>query len=361
MEIIKDAKIDRISITRAVPGMILARDVYTRSNQVVLNAGAKLDARSISRIMFYSVDSIFVFREDSLESIPESISDRVRNSVQFKEFVKNYDNAVDEVRETMELIIAGKTEFNQDKLIDRIENLILGCGSKNGIFNMLHCIRNYDEVTYMHCVNVALISNCFGKWLKLNEDEIRTLTLAGLLHDIGKICIPKDILLKPGSLTQAEYEIVKTHTLRGYDSLRDKKVDDRIKLVALQHHERADGSGYPYGKTADEVDPFAMIVSIADVYDAMTSDRVYRPKICPFDVIKTFEDDGMAKYGPRFLFPLLENITNVYINHAVKLSDGTVGKVVLMNNHDLSRPVVQVDDIFVDLSKNKDVKIQEMV
>lgn len=354
-----EVKYVHIPISHARPGMVVAKDVYTRSNQVILNAGTVLDAHSISRIMFYSIDSVFVLPFE--EEHTDSLVGQVQDSFDFREFTKRYDEAVDEVKATMEMIISGKKEICQDKLIEKIENIIMTSNSKGGIFTMLHCIRSYDEVTYMHSVNVALIGNCFGKWLSMSEEDQRILTLSGLLHDIGKTCIPKEILLKPDSLTQAEYEIVKTHTLRGYDTLRDKKIDDRVKLVALQHHERSDRSGYPYGKSAEDLEPFSMIIAIADVYDAMTSDRVYRPGICAFDVIKSFEDNGLTKYNPKYLMPLLEQISNVYINHTVRLTDDSVGKVVLMNNRNLSRPVVQIDDIFVDLAKNRDLKITEVL
>jgi len=104
-----------------------------------------------------------------------------------------------------------------------------------------------------------------------------------------------------------------------------------------------------------------MIVSIADVYDAMTSDRVYRPRICPFDVVKSFESEGKDKYNPEFLVPLLEQISDVYINHSVRLSDDSVGKIVLMNRSEPSKPVVQVGNGLVDLAKKRDIKIKEML
>ncbi|MBR4725713.1 MAG: HD-GYP domain-containing protein, partial [Lachnospiraceae bacterium] len=117
----------------------------------------------------------------------------------------------------------------------------------------------------------------------------------------------------------------------------------------------------PYGKSGDQIDNFAMITSIADVYDAMTSDRIYRPRICPVEVVRSFENDGYSKFDPQFLIPLLEQITEVYMNHTVRLSDDKIGKIVLLNKSELSKPIVQVDDIFVDLSKQREVKITEIL
>jgi len=352
--------VERILISRAMPGMELARDIYSRNNQVILNSGAILDAQKISKIMFYAVDTITVYKQAAPET-NLTLSQQLKSSVEFREFSRHYDHTVSALKDQMNKVITENAEIDEDFLMGEVDRMIVASGGKSRIFSMLHCIRDYDELTYMHSVNVSLICNCFAKWLGMNEEEQRVMTLAGLLHDVGKTSIPKEILHKPDSLTPEEYAIVRTHTRKGYDMLRDKHLDERIKMTVLQHHERADGSGYPYGKTADQIDNFAMITAIADVYDAMTSDRLYRPRICPFDVVRSFESDGYDKFDPQFLVPLLEQISEVYMNHTVRLSDDKIGKIVLMNKSELSKPIVQVDDKFVDLSRQREVKITEIL
>jgi len=351
----------RIPISRAVLGMELAQDIYSRNNQVILNKHSILDAQKISKIMFYSIDTIIVYEQEEEANQDLSLVQQLKSSVEFREFSKNYDLAVSALKNTVNAMITEGAEIDEDLLVAQVDKMVSASGSRTKVFNMLHCIREFDEMTYMHSVNVSLIAGCFAKWLELGEEAERTLTIAGLMHDIGKTVIPREIILKPDSLTEEEYKIVKTHTLRGYELLKDKNIDDRIKMVALQHHERADGSGYPFGKSGDQIENFSMIIAIADVYDAMTSDRIYRPRVCPFDVVKMLQSDQADKFNPKFLVPLLEQITQVFINHRVKLSNDQVGKVVLLNNSELSKPVVQVDDIFVDLTKNRDIKITEIV
>lgn len=356
----KKRETKRILISRAVPGMVLAADVYTRSNQVILNAGSELDAETISKIMFYAVDTIIVYAPEGQEENHNSLTQQLKNTVEFREFSQRYDDAVNSLEQSMKLLVDDETPIDEDGLIGNIDDLLGIGGTKTGVFNMLSCIRDYDEPTYMHSVNVSLIANCFGRWLALPDSEIRDLTLAGLLHDAGKLSIPREILLKPDSLTEDEYKIMQTHTMRGYEALRNKGVDENVARVALRHHERADGSGYPGGIKGEDNDPLSMIVAIADVYDAMTSDRVYRPKICPFEVIHYLAVEGASKYDPKYLIPLLEQISQVYINHTVRLSDGTMGKIIIMNS-ELERPIVQVDDLFVDLSRNRELKIEEVI
>lgn len=353
-----ERSIERIPISRAVPGMELAKDIYSRTDQMVLGRGSVLDAQKISKIMFYSVDTITVYKM-ATES-ERTLTEQLKSSVEFREFSQRYDKTVTSFKDSMNKVIAENREIDGEELVGEVEDIIEQTGNNSRIFNMLHCIRDYDEMTYVHSMNVSLICNCFARWLNMSKDEIRTLTLGGLLHDIGKISVPKDVLLKPDTLTNDEYEIIKTHTTRGYEILRDKKIDDKIKMIALQHHERADKTGYPYGKSGNEVEPYSMIVAIADVYDAMTSDRVYRPRLCPFDVIQNFED-GNYKYNAGYLIPLLEQITEVYINHTVRLSNDAVGKVVMINRTELAKPVIQVQNEFLDLTKYRKLKIQEVL
>lgn len=350
--------IERIPISRAVPGMELARDIYSRNDQMVLGRGSILDAQKISKIMFYSVETITVYKQE--QQGEKTLTEQLKASVEFREFSLKYDKTVTSFKNSVNGVIAENREIDGEELLGEIEDIIDHAGNNSRIFNMLHCIRDYDEMTYVHSVNVSLICNCFAKWLEMNPEDTQIITLGGLLHDIGKISIPREILLKPDALTAEEYEIVKTHAVKGYDILKDKRVDDRIKMIALQHHERADRTGYPYGKSGEEIEPFAMIVAIADVYDAMTSDRVYRPRICPFDVVKILED-GNDKYSANFLIPLLEQITEVYINHTVRLSNDAIGRIVMINRNELSKPVIQVKNDFVDLTRLRKIKIEEIL
>jgi len=350
--------IERIPISAAMPGMELARDIYSRNDQMILGRGSILDAQKISKIMFYSVDTITVYKQAS--SVEKTLTDQLKSSVEFREFSQHYDETVTSFKHEVNHVISENREINEEMLVGEVENMISQTGSGSRIFNMLHCIRDYDDVTYMHSINVSLICNCFARWLGMNDEEKRILTLGGMLHDIGKTQTPLNILQKPDLLTPEEFNTIKLHTIQGYGILKDKKIDDRIKMIALQHHERADRTGYPFGKSGEEVEPFAMIVAIADVYDAMTSDRSYRPRICPFDVIQDFED-GTQKYNPGFTVPLLQQISEVYVNHTVRLSNDDVGKVVLLNKSELSKPIVQVNDSFVDLSKSRQIKIREIL
>ena len=183
-----------------------------------------------------------------------------------------------------------------------VTDLVTPDMSPSSVLNMLHNMRQYDDFTYMHCINVSLLNNILGTWLGLNDHDIEILTLGGLLHDVGKLTVPDDIIRKPTKLSPVEYNIIKTHTVQGYKILQKYSLDENIKDIALMHHERCDGSGYPLNLTADRISPYAKITAISDVYDAMTAARIYRGPLCPFKVISIFETEGYQKYDSKTSF-----------------------------------------------------------
>ena len=222
-------------------------------------------------------------------------------------------------------------------------------------------MRDYDDSTYSHCVNVSLICHVFGKWIHLSKSENEILTLCGLFHDVGKLEIPQSIVMKPSKLTDDEYATIKTHTVIGYEMLKNKNIDQRIKYSALMHHERLDGSGYPQKLKNNDINNFAKIVAIADVYDALTSKRVYREPLCPFEVLSIFEKEGDTKYDPQYLVIFLEQMFQTYVTNTVRLNNGCEGKIIMLNKHDLSSPVIQIENDFIDLSKDKSLYIQAII
>ena len=125
-------------------------------------------------------------------------------------------------------------------------------------------------------------------------------TACGLFHDIGKLMIPHAIITKPGKLDSHEYAMIQKHPIIGYQLLQAQNVDDHVRNAALMHHERWDGSGYPMKLSGLDIDPYARLVAIADVYDAMTASRVYRGPLCPFRVIEIFEQECFDKYDVEF-------------------------------------------------------------
>ena len=214
----------------------------------------------------------------------------------------------------------------------------------------------------MHSMNVGIIASLIGKWLGWSEEEQRILHTCGLFHDVGKLAIPKEILDKPGKLTDEEYAIMKTHAVEGYNLIKDIGLEASVVNAALMHHERCDGSGYPMGLTRDKIDKYSKVIAIADVYEAMTANRVYRSGMCPFDVIARIEEDGFLQFETEYLLVFLNNIVETYLNSKVKLSNGEKAEVILINRQKNSRPLVlTTSGRAIDLYKDSSVKIESII
>lgn len=389
-------------------GMVAAKDIVTKHGQTIVSKGTVLTDTLIARLSFYRIDSIYVEdlpkpKEEEAPQEPEvtepsitasvttalepepvvsttpqeevaptvsrpsardtmAYTQKIKNTPEFLDFQVSYSKNVALLTKVLDQIIAGDYIFSFDELLNEAGHLYHGKTNLE-ILDLLHTIRAVDDSVYAHSLNVALVSRTIGRWLRLSKEDLNVLTLAGLLHDIGKLSIPEEVLNKQGKLTDEEFDMIRQHPLTGNRMLKNiPGIDRRILAATLQHHERSDGSGYPRHLQQDEIDDFAAIVAIADVYDAMTAARTYRAPLCAFQVIESFERDGFQKYNPKFILQFLDHIASAYQNGRVVLSDGRSCRVIYINHRALSKPMIQFDDgSVVDLSRQKELHITSIL
>lgn len=359
-----------------LPGMVTAIPVRTKRGQLIINPNVELTRTLISRLEFYGIASVQItenkqvaapmetpkdpayFPAKSPVSAPSPVSDasysqKLKSSPEFQRFQVDFTLRSQDLKNCFDAYLSDGGTVNKEELLSKTISLVSPKQTTLDVFDMLHNMRQVNDSTYAHSLNVAIISRIIGKWLHFSNEELDTLTLAGLLHDIGKTKIPDEVLNKDEKLTDEEFQMIRNHPKYGYDILKSQPLNSHIKKAALMHHERCDGSGYPMGLTMEEIDDYALIIAIADVYDAMTAARSYRAPLCPFEVIAEFEKDGLQKYKPKYILTFLENIANAYQNNRVMLSDGTSARIVLLNHRRLSKPLVQLDDgACIDLEKS---------
>lgn len=367
-----------IKLADLKPGMITVAPVKTKRGQEIIPTGTTLTKQLISRMEFYSIDSACIDEASALteeevqaalqaamaQKLDRSAADgngepqseitspkneiaysqKVKRSKTFQEYSLHSTLVTKTLQDQLEAFVFDKKPMDFDALLTSVKSLITPGQTVIQYFDMLHNLRSSDDSVYSHSLNVAMISRILGKWLKWNSSDLDSLIIAGLLHDIGKILIPPEVLNKEGKLTDEEFDQIRWHPRAGYDLIKDLKIDSRIKKAALQHHERCDGTGYPMKASEIMLDDFAMVIAIADVYDAMTAARKYRAPLCPFQVIREFERDGYHKYKTEFLLTFLRHIASTYQNNRVILSDGQAAKIILLNQNSLSEPLVQLND-----------------
>ncbi len=360
----------RISTLELIPGMTIAEDVLSFNRQLVMSKGTVLNDNLITRLDLYGILTVYV--EDAPPPISVapttldlnqtvSYKERVQNSPEFQKFKEDYERNLGSFKDAMNQMAERNLDLDVDGLLKDILGMVSIGSSWPGVLDMLQNMKDFDDSTFTHSMNVGLISNVLAKWLKLTPAQVEMATACGLFHDIGKLKIPHAIITKPGKLDAKEYAQIQRHPILGYQMLQQQKVDDHIRNAALMHHERSDGSGYPMRLSGNQIDPYARIVAIADIYDAMTAPRVYRGPLCPFRVIEMFEKEGFQKYDVEFLLIFLENVVNTYLQTPCRLNDNREGTIVFVNKEKLSRPTVQCGSNYVNLMNFPDLQIQDIL
>lgn len=338
-------------------GMVVGKDILTTTGIMVIPSGVVITDAIKTHLESLGILNVTIDDEAKpVEKTPVGTKE-------FKEFRDTYVKTKDKLNDAFDKIISKQiTKEETEAIIDESWKMIDTSHNSYNMMEMIYSLHNYSDATYMHCMNVGMIAVLIGKWLGWKEDDLKLLNACGMFHDIGKLAISKEILDKPGRLTDAEYEEIKKHTIKGYEMLKGMGLDQRIINAAIMHHERCDGSGYPLKLTGNKIDRFSKIIAIADVYEAMTANRVYRGPMCPFDVIAQFENEGFGLYETKYLFVFLQNIVDTYLHSRVELNNGEHAEVVLINRQRGSKPVVMTTSgNTVDLMREPSLKIQNIL
>ena len=204
-------------------------------------------------------------------------------------------------------------------------------------------LKTKDDYTYMHSVAVCALMIALGRKLGIDEDTVKSLGMAGLLHDVGKMAIPDLILNKPGRLTDEEFGLVKSHPLRGWEMLKESdEVDDIARDVCLHHHERVDGAGYPEKLSGDNLSLFAKMGAVCDVYDAITSNRSYKEGWSPAESIRKMASWKDGHFDNKVFDAFVSTIGIYPVSTLVKLDSGRLGYVTDQANQNLLKPQVKI-------------------
>lgn len=204
-------------------------------------------------------------------------------------------------------------------------------------------IKNRDAYTAEHCLRVAIFTVAFARFLGLPEDDLEVAGMSGLLHDIGKLRVPDEILNKPGPLSPQEYEVMRKHTTLGHELLKqDPSLDPIISDVTLHHHERIDGRGYPQQLPEWQISRFARLIAIVDAYDAMTSDRCYRDGMSPADAVRILYKNRAQQFDADMVEAFIRMIGIYPPGSLVELNTGEVALVVSTHPGRKLKPKVEI-------------------
>lgn len=310
-------------------GMRVAKNIYDEEGQILLSSGMPLKQSYIVKLKGAGINEIYIMSEEKEDTILQDIiSEHAR--VEAKKLV----------RETMANVGVGQ-DLQTEKIAVMVNELLEELLNQKDILMNLSEIRTVDEYTFGHSVNVCVLSIITGISIGYPRENLKTLGIGALLHDIGKTLIPLDILNKPGALTAEEYRVIQQHARLGYEILRKcPQVGEEAALIALTHHERYDGMGYPQELKGEELHNYAKIVAITDVYDAMTADRVYKSKIRPHQAIEYLISMGNHQFDYEIVKHFTRHVASYPIGTIVMLSNGYKGVVSGIDKNFPHRPQI---------------------
>lgn len=328
------------------PGMKLDHTVVDRLGRSLVTRGAPLDNYMIDGLIKLNIMSVYIQDEEAASTTDESISPEIQKKIdslrkEDPSKVTLSHSVKKRVSEGIQFIYSNTSSSDLADTANSITNdLLTAIQANDAIAVDISSLKTSDEYTFKHSVDVATIAMIIAKQQNLPQSQIQEIGLAGLLHDIGKTMVPAAILNKPAKLTPAEFEIMKQHSAFGYGIMKDRpEFGPAICLGVLQHHEKMNGSGYPFGHTGDKLSPYARILAVADIYDALVTERPYKAAYSQRDAVELIMS-MTAELDLHAMKSFLESMILYPVDTIVELSNGEKAKVVKNSPHYILRPTV---------------------
>ncbi|WP_245575449.1 HD-GYP domain-containing protein [Alkalicoccus chagannorensis] len=317
----------------------LAKAIYKEDGRPLLQIGAVLTERLVERLEEKGVTFVYV-QEPGTEDIEaeDAIDPRIR-AASIKTIRENFENAGKQLALGKSVNIDDMS-VSFSSIVDQVMQEIL---HKKEAVTLLSDVVAHDTYVFHHSLNVAVYALSLGKSLGLNQEELHKLGMGAVLHDVGKMSLPLEVLKKPGKLTDEEFQIIKHHTTAGFDILRNSHTISLLTAhCAYQHHERLDGSGYPRSLNASDIHAFAKIIAIADVFDAVTSHRSYRQAMLPHEGLEVLYSGAGTQFDQKMVETFSRTVAVYPPGLEVELNGGRTGIITQKNTGIPQRPLVRI-------------------
>lgn len=350
-----------------VDGCILAKDINGLTNRPIMNKQTILDAELLNVLEGFLIEEVSVEKTliNGEPFLPKEIMDYELEEEQKEDssFISMYLKAVQAYKRLFKNWQAG-SKVEVAKVREVIIPLFDKAMESPSDILILHHYCQKEDYLYHHAVSLGLLSGFIAYKMKFDMADVYQVTMAGCLADCGMSKIPNKILTKPSKLSLEENEEMFKHPLYSYQLVQSSPIlKDTVKVAILEHHERINGSGYLLRKKGDAIHIFSKIIAVADVYHAMTSERIYRKKQSPFKVMEMILQDDFGKFDIRIVKTLLAGLTTFSSGSRVKLNNGNIAEIIFIDNNSPTRPLVKVmnSGTIINLSKMRDLYIAEIL
>ncbi len=346
-----------ISVEDLTPGMVLARTLTNEDMVVVLSENTILTKAHITRLTFLNIPVVYIKDEYELSKNYQTAAAIFNRG---NAFVKDYGVIVDSAQEIFHDIHDG--HFPKEKTQNVVNTQISPLAKNSGAIDHLYNMNHLASDVYNHSLRVAILAVIIAKWMHFDGVKTRDLILAGFMHDIGKINFEQRLLEKNvDNLKGEDFEAYLQHTMDGHHILNSSPgISDGVKLAAMQHHERMDGSGFPFNCMGPDIHEYARIIAVADIYDNITTERQGYVKQTPFAAIAYLTEHLYTTLDPIVCVPVLTHIKDAFLGSRVTLNTGVTGTIAAYPNDFAAHPIVNTAvDGLIDLNHHPDITIVE--
>ena len=360
-------KMQRTLIEELKPGVIIAKDIHNHDGVMLMPKGSVFSGVHLKHLENTGIKDVYT--DDCEQEKHEAITHFQKNLLIDDVICENTRiQAHKQIKKTMiRFNTIGKIQIGKINLI--VETILEQLLSKRDIVLSLSRLRSIDNYTYEHSLNVCVLSLILGIDLNVDRHLLSVLGTGAIMHDVGKVVVSEDILKKPSKLTNAEFEEIKRHTEYGYELLMNSDISEEAAGIALHHHEKYDGSGYNRNLIGDTIPLFSRIVAVADVYDAMSNDRVYKKKMPPDLVYREIARLTGKHFDAAIIEKFFKHLSLYPIGIGVVLNTNHKGVVMSQNKYLPESPVIRVFKkdmkdskvigVDIDLSQTKHLYIKE--
>ncbi|WP_169084040.1 HD-GYP domain-containing protein [Paenibacillus sp. PL91] len=352
-----------VTLSHLKLGDKIIEDVLTPLGGTLFHKGKIVTAKEIEILQAFLIMSVEIESNQAASKTREDDEDTYQEPTPI--FVgtllhEEYDKLLNVLRQVYNSFIAGQVLPVMD-IRKQLEKLLENIKS----YNLLTFTpRHFMEKDYLlhNSITSALTSYLIAQWTGFPQKDWMQIAFAGLFHDIGNVKIDRSILTKPNPLSPEEKEEMMRHTVLGYQLLKNvPALNEGVKMAALQHHEKVDGTGYPLGIDATKIHPYAKIVAIADIFHAMTLNKAYRKAASPYLVLEQIQSDAFGKLDPAYVRTFVEKATQFHNGTIVRLSDERIGEIVFSDRNYPTRPWVSLDGMIVNLIVERHLHIKEVL
>lgn len=353
-----------VSISNCGAGMVIGKPIFTDSGNVLIGVGVSLTQRMIDSLSARNVKMVYIKDRDTEDLL-------IRDDIPLELRIE----AMNTITDTFNVMRSSNQKWqkitdniNAEKLLKVFKALISEIRGAKNVINLLTNVQVHDNYIFAHSTNVTIYTLAMAVKLGFDDKKLSEIGIGGMLHDIGKTMVPLEILNKQTKLTDQEFDLIKKHTEYGFESLRNQSSISLLSAhCAFQHHEKMDGSGYPRKLKGDEIHPYAKIMAVADVFDALTAHRAYRKAMLPHEAMEIIYAGANTHFEADLINTFQKSVASYPVGITVKLNTGETAVVADYKFHSPGRPVVRVlkdpygqplpSPYEIDLSRNLSIMI----